>query len=272
MLTKVIKPLFKIIPENAAYAVTRLLAAIPQKTTISKQDKAILSDAKRLEFGPNKGKVAWSWGEGPLVILVHGWGSCGAHMGSLAKDVSAKGFQTVAIDITAHGESSGKRISFRKFSRDLAALVKFLDQDVYAYVGHSAGGLCTMAGRKLENLSAKKYVCISAPQTPYPPITVIRKKLAVSDGIVERYKNFLADQFNCSWEEITQQVYACEQESQLLLLYDESDRFVDHIDGDAIKACWPSATLFKTQGIKHSQQVWAPEIKEKVVSFLQVEH
>ena len=89
-----------------------------------------------------------------------------------------------------------------------------------------------MAGRELEGLGAKKYVCISAPQKPYPPINLIRKKLGVSELVIKRYKDFLAGQFNCRWEEITQRAYASEPEGQLLLIYDETDRFVEHTDGD----------------------------------------
>jgi len=268
MLTKVIKLMINVIPEDAAYALTCFLAALPQKTHLKNQDKEILSQAKRIEFGPNNSKTAWSWGEGPLVILVHGWGSCGAHMGVLATMLASKGFQSVAIDITGHGDSTGRRINFRDFYQDIGTLVRFLDQDVYACVGHSAGGLCMMAARELENLSAKKYVCISAPQKPYPPINLIRKKLGVSDAVIKRYKNFLADQFNCRWGDITRRVYSSDSESQLLLIYDKSDRFVDHMDGDEIKAYWPSATLVKTWGIKHSQQIRSPVIQEKVVEFL----
>jgi len=268
MLTKVIKLMINIIPEDAAYALTCFLAALPHKTHLKNQDKAILSHAKRIEFGPNNSKTAWSWGEGPLVILVHGWGSCGAHMGVLATMLASKGFQSVAIDITGHGDSAGRRINFRDFYQDIGALVRFLDQDVYACVGHSAGGLCMMAARELENLSAKKYVCISAPEKPYPPIKLIRKKLGVSDRVIRRYKKFIADQFNCQWYEITRHVYLNNLQSQLLLLYDDTDKTVDHTDGDEIKDHWPSAILVKTQGIKHSQQIRSPEIQEKVVEFI----
>ena len=269
MLTKLTKLIFNIIPENIAYSVTRFLASLPQKASLTRQDKEFLLHAKRIEFGSsNNSKIAWSWGEGPIVILVHGWGGCGAHMGGMATQIARKGFQAIAIDITAHGSSSGKRISFRMFSQDLAALVRSLDQSIYAYVGHSAGGLCMMAARELEGLHAKKYVCISAPKTAYPPIKLIIKKLGVSESVIHRYKVFLANQFNCQWEDITQRAFASDSQAELLLIYDAADRFVNHTDGDQIKLFWPTATLVKTQGNKHAKQISSPEIQEKVVGFL----
>jgi len=268
VIVNMIRPIIRFLPRNIAYALTRYLASLPQKPKLNDLDMAILTSARQIKFGPGNNKTAWSWGKGPIVIVVHGWGSCGAKMGELALRIAGNGFEAIAIDITGHGYTPGKRISFKQFCRDIGELASYLEQEIYACIGHSAGGLCMMEARNPQQLEAKKYICISSPQKPYPALNMIRKKLQVPDSVIKHYQKYLASQFNCCWEEITQRVYWGDPNSQLLLLYDTSDSVVSHSDGDEIKACWSSSKLVKTQGISHSRQIHSTEIQNVVIDFL----
>ena len=40
-----------------------------------------------------------SWGSGPLVYLVHGWGGCRAHMAVFVKPLVAAGYRVIAFDL-----------------------------------------------------------------------------------------------------------------------------------------------------------------------------
>ena len=46
-----------------------------------------------------------SWGDGPTVYLVHGWGGCRAHMGVFIKPLVEAGHRVVAFDLPSHNES-----------------------------------------------------------------------------------------------------------------------------------------------------------------------
>jgi pimeloyl-ACP methyl ester carboxylesterase len=49
--------------------------------------------------------VGESWGEGPAVYLVHGWGGCRAHLGVFVKPLVEAGYGVFALDLPSHNES-----------------------------------------------------------------------------------------------------------------------------------------------------------------------
>ena len=46
-----------------------------------------------------------SWGDGPAVYLVHGWGGCRAHLGVFVKPFVEAGHRVIAFDLPSHNES-----------------------------------------------------------------------------------------------------------------------------------------------------------------------
>jgi len=46
-----------------------------------------------------------SWGDGPAVYLVHGWGGCRAHLGVFVKPLVEAGHRVIAFDLPSHNES-----------------------------------------------------------------------------------------------------------------------------------------------------------------------
>ena len=46
-----------------------------------------------------------SWGDGPPVYLVHGWGGCRAHLGVFVKPLVEAGHRVIAFDLPSHNES-----------------------------------------------------------------------------------------------------------------------------------------------------------------------
>jgi len=274
-MDKLLKPLMKSLPDSLAFKITQYVAALPQRSKL--KDANALNKASRIEYGTNNSKTAWCWGKhGPLVVCVHGWGGGGGgDLAAMAQLLASDGFRVIALDMTAHGSSSGKRLSFRQFARDIAALTRSLkkevndvNEEVFAYVGFSAGGLSMMAARKLEGIVAKNYVLIASPTKPYPPLNLIERKLGVSDTVLARYQNFLSRQFGCAWDSITEMAFAYEANKNLMLIYDQGDRLVAHEDGDRIKELWPSAQLVKLEGTSHKNMIYSKDVIESVRVFL----
>lgn len=280
MIAKLLKPLMQSLPDGLAFKITAYVAALPQRSKL--KDANALKAATIKQYGSDNRKTAWCWGtQGPLVICVHGWGGGGGgDLALMAQSLSEDGFRVIALDMTAHGSSSGSRLSFRQFARDIAALSRSLDDEainggnktefdeVFAYVAFSAGGLSMMAARKLEGIFAKNYVLIASPQKPYPPLNLIQRKLGVSSNVLSRYRDYLSQQFECAWESITEKAFEYEPKKNLLLIYDQGDRLVCHQDGDKIKALWPSSQLVKVQGNSHKNMIYSKEVIESVRGFL----
>src|SRR5687768_13955762 len=53
----------------------------PPRPPLPEASKGFLSTGQRVELAVGGRRlVAWSWGEGPTVLLMHGWGGYGAQM------------------------------------------------------------------------------------------------------------------------------------------------------------------------------------------------
>lgn len=268
MITKAAGILIKLVPESIGYTLTAALAARTSRPPVTPAERDALATASKLHYGAGNAHVAWVWGTGPLVILVHGWGGRAAQMAPLGAHIARLGFRAVAIDVTGHGDSPGHNTRWDYFLVDIAAITHALNENVHACVAHSAGALTTMAARGLKGLRATRYACVCAPSHPYPPIDVIQKKLNPRKGIVERYKNHIAEQFDSTWELLQTGASFAGVGSDLLLVYDTADRFVNHSEGDKIQKICPGATLVKTNGYGHTRILAAPELAKVVGVFL----
>lgn len=268
MLVSLAKYVIKVAPDRAAGAITRALAGWITPVVLLPAEQDAIKRAARLRYGERSRNAAWTWGSGPVVLLVHGWGGRAAQMAPLAEHISALGFHTVALDVTAHGDSPGRRASWEYFIRDIAALWRSLGDDVFACVGHSAGALTMMAARRRAGLSATRYVCVCAPSHPFPPIDAIRRRLAPRPAVLEGYKDYIARQFGSTWAEL-QAGWAFEGAgADTLLFYDEMDRFIDHREGDRIKSICSGVALVKTRAYGHRKILAAPELASTVGEFL----
>ena len=177
------------IHKPTAFRLTAFIIGFPQTAPANERDKSFIAEAERIEFirrtGKDKSKrVALSWGEGPLVILIHGWEGRSTQMTIIAKKLASLGFKAVAVDIKAHGESDGRKVSFKDYIEDIDALIKHLDQDVHAMLGHSAGGLCMMAAREILDIKANHFVTVSSHSAPFPLIDSIREQLKLSEPVL----------------------------------------------------------------------------------------
>jgi len=268
MLVRLARQTLKLVPDGMAFALTDRLAAMSHRPALEDPERRAMEQAEQIRFGDGRGNVAWAWGEGPLVIVVHGWNGRAAQMAPLAVQIAESGFRAIAPDVTGHGDSPGRHAHWRYFLRDVPALTQTLGEQPYACVGHSAGALTMMAARYAGKLRASRYVCICAPSHPFPPISLIRKKLAPRPAVVERYKAFIAGQFGHRWDDLVPGLVYRGLGADTLLFYDTTDRFVDHAEGDKIAAIAPGARLLKTDRYSHARILAAGELHAAVCEFL----
>jgi pimeloyl-ACP methyl ester carboxylesterase len=244
------------------------LASRPQKFKRPQREMDQLAHAKKLHYRGSRGtdNVAWSWGEGPVVIISHGWSSRGSQMASLAMEVAEAGFQAVAIDFTAHGDSAGKLVHFDDLAKDLVALSSQFDE-VFALVGHSAGGVMSMAAREF-GFKAQRYAVLGAPVAPYPALEAIRKLLKARDAVIEKCKQVFAGHIGVTWEELERGRAFYHGDGPLLLVYDTDDQEVSVEQGKKIQGFWKDSRLVITEGLGHRKLMWDPEVTQEVVTFL----
>lgn len=253
-------------PDWMALLVTRALASLTQRQRATESQALAMAEASPLAYG--RSRVAWTWGSGPSVVLVHGWGGSAAQMAPLARSLGQLGFAAVALEVTGHGGAPKHHTRWSYFMDDFAELAQALAAPLFACVGHSAGALTMMAARTRKNIRASRYVCVAAPSHPFPPINVIKKKLNPRPAVIQDYQRYIAEQFGTTWELLEGGSSYADAGSDTLLIYDETDRFVRHTEGDRLQALCPRTKLLKTQRYSHQQILEAPEVIEAIGEFL----
>jgi pimeloyl-ACP methyl ester carboxylesterase len=252
--------------ELAGSLALRLGTATPM--SLRPQDKGLLADAEAFGFGSGLSRQAWSIGDGPVVLLVHGYGGRGVQMAALARRVAALGFRAVLFDAGGHGDSRAEKIGFFTFINDTADIAAHLGKPIFAMIGHSAGALAMMRARALHAVAAERYVVIAAPLYPYVPLESMQARGAPDDALAY-VKAILSDQFRTTWTSLVEGVaYDPEKDKPLLAVYDKSDERVRHADAERIAARWPGTSVVLTEGFGHNRILQAEETLEAVSRFL----
>jgi hypothetical protein len=95
----------RLAPELAARIAARMFVT-PRRHQRPPREREVLAWGQRIEEAG--GLVGWTWGEGPPVLLMHGWEGRAAQLGAFVGPLVAAGLKVVGYDAPAHGESAGK--------------------------------------------------------------------------------------------------------------------------------------------------------------------
>lgn len=266
MLEVAVRAGIRFVPAPVGFAITRKLAAHPRRAAVSQPEATALQAARPGRIGSGGRIPSWTWGEGPAIALVHGWGGRAAQVAPLGLRLGLAGFRAIAFDVAGHGDSLVREARWEWFIRDIAEVAKHAGP-LRAFVGHSAGALAMMASRHLRGVVAERYVCVSAPHHPYPPLEAIRRRLNPGDVVLERYRRYLAKQFECDWGALEAGLAWKGAGVDLLLCYDESDRCIDSADGERVHALCPHSTLLTTRAFGHTRILASDAVANAVRDF-----
>jgi len=94
------------------------------------------------------GLSALKWGQGPAVLLMHGWEGRPTQFASLITALVEAGYSVIALDGPAHGRSPGREAHVLLFARAMLEAAAELPP-LHAVVGHSMGGASAMLAVQL---------------------------------------------------------------------------------------------------------------------------
>ena len=213
--------------------------------------------------------VGWSWGEGPTVLLVHGWNGRAADMAALAEALVHAGFRAVAVDLPAHGRSPGRRTSIAEWRHVLAALSEQLG-GVHAVVGHSLGGAAVTLALEA-GLRARGAVLLAPASGPTEYVARVRRFLGLpaarAAGMQRRLESLVGGPL-AEFDAARAAATLAPPAPPALVLHDPADDEVPWAHGAAIAGAWPRATLVPVAGEGHFRILAAPEVVARVVDFV----
>lgn len=219
---------------------------------------------ERLDLGD--GLVAWRWGHGPAVLLVHGFEGNRTQFAAIIEALLDRGLSVVALDVPAHGESAGDELTAVKF---IAAIERTLARlgPVHAVVGHSLGGAMSLYAIAHSG-GARRAALISAPSA----LTRELKRFGAAVGLSERgTRAFIASVEGHVGRPATDfdvRRIADKVKLPLLLIHDQHDRQVPVFEAARTAHMVAGAELMVTRGLGHNRLLADRAVVEAVVDFV----
>jgi pimeloyl-ACP methyl ester carboxylesterase len=255
-------------PERAATLAERLFFTTP-RAQLTRSMQAQLDRARPFAVTLDNHRIAaWSWGvgDGPVVYLVHGWGSRGGRLAAYVAPLLAAGFRVVAFDGLGHGASEGRMSSMPELARTLRAVVGAVGpaQGIIAHsLGASAATLAMDWG-----LEVSKVVFIAPAADPIGFTLRWANQIGMRQDVLERMRASSQRRIAFSWDDLDVRAMARRRKAPLLVVHDAHDPVVPWSDGAAIADAWPNSSLITTKGLGHSEVVRAPSVVSQTVEFL----
>lgn len=210
--------------------------------------------------------IKYSWGEGPVVLLVHGWGGRGSQVAALAQPLVDSGYRVVTFDALAHGDSPGKRTNILEFNQ-IIKQIEVMEGGFHAIIGHSFGGVAAALAVS-EGVKTEKLVTIGTPASMefvFEQFTSIINASGKSIEQLAHYIEYLAqrkiDDFS-----LTNIVTGLNQPG--LIIHDKNDREVRHTEALALAKQWSGSELVVTEGLGHRRILKDGAVISRIISYI----
>lgn len=259
-------------PRAAAKVMDSMWFSAP-RTHPRAEARAVLAEAKALHFEVHGRRVeGWSWGLGPTVLLLHGWGGHAGQLHAFVKPLVSRGFRVLAFDAPSHGASEasrrgGQRVTFF----EIAEAVRVVTRDVTlaGVVAHSGGCAVTALALRQGWAPPSKLVFVSPFALPGESVAPFARAIGASDDVTRVFRDGVERDLGVTWPTLDVTTLPAELQTRpLLVVHDVEDREVPFAHGEAVAASWPGAQLHTTHGLGHRRVLTDSFVVARAVDFL----
>ncbi len=263
----------RVIPPAAVGVFTWLLANMPRKK-LSARDHDFLRTGQRIDLHCEGAVLAgYSFGEGPLVLMVHGLQGSAANFHGMIPALVEAGYRVVAFDTLNHGDSpSGDAFSYNSIYH-LEQIIAQLG-DLHAIISHSAGCYLTMMAllNFPAGLTLRKNVYIA----PYPDIATTLRTFTdyfwVPGSVYPQLKRWLEGIGRRPFDQQSMRDCLPRHRTpvmpQRLFIHDRDDRHIPLHHTEKLVPELENARLHVTEGLGHFKILKDKAVCEQIVAFL----
>ncbi len=210
----------------------------------------------------------YTYGEGPAVLLLHGWCSNGARWAGYVEQLVRARFQAVVMDAPSHGQSPGRFLSVPDYIRCAGLLIQSRPH-WHAVLAHSIGSLAGVIAASEQGRAARieKFVLKSTFSNCDALMSKFARCLGVSEGVLSDTRAWIPNytgrplDYFCLIEHLRQL-----GPPSTLLVADAQDVVVPERETRAILEALPHIQPIITQGLGHNLR--CEDIRGRVLQFL----
>lgn len=241
--------------------------AAPRRKALKPAEEAFLEKAKKNYCKVSEMDIAtYHWpGNGPRILLAHGWDSHSGRWQPLAEYLQTSGADLYALDGPAHGATRSKSFNVVYYAEAIAAVSDNVRPDII--IGHSAGGMSAIyyltEMKPIVNL--QKLVLLATPAHLLDFLRSFQQTLQLRARVMELVEEQFIARFQHGFAYFDLAHFAQKLTLPGLIIHDALDDVAPVEGAKRISANWPSSELVLTQGLGHSLQT--KEVWERVANF-----
>ncbi|WP_397459273.1 alpha/beta fold hydrolase [Pseudomonas asplenii] len=222
----------------------------------------LLATAERMTL--RFGLSALRWGQGPTVLLMHGWEGRPTQFASLIEALVAAGYTAVALDGPAHGQSPGREANVVAFARALLEAAAELPP-LQAVIGHSMGGASAMLATQL-GLRTEVLVSIAAPARVLGVLRGFARYVGLPPRARSAFIREVERDVGMRAEHLDIEHYQMDMPG--LIVHAEDDRLVAVDESQRIHEAWFDSRLLRLESGGHQRVLADPRLIEGVLALL----
>jgi pimeloyl-ACP methyl ester carboxylesterase len=245
----------------------------PSRYEVKSADQAILERGTNFRIPFEGGELAvTTWGEGPAVLLMHGWGGARAQMTGFVEPLLGAGYRVVAYDQPAHGESDGKTTNLLEIAPTMDLIAQH-EGNFQAVIAHSFGTLITSYALAERNFPPPaRLVYFGAFNQLLDSLPRFQVQAGLPDELMDGFRAMLYQNFGSGvLEAITNETLTPRINIPALMFHDVTDNVTPIDDSRAIARVWKQAQFIETEGLGHRGALQSKLIHEQVVKFLKAD-
>ncbi len=255
-------------PPLATHLAERLLLT-PIRHRTPSRERGLLDSAHllRLPWWPDgQTLVGYRWGEGPPILLVHGWAGRATQLGAFVAPLIEAGHSVLGFDLPAHGRSDGEQASLFDF-RDALLEIGRKYGPFAGVIAHSMGAAAATLALA-SGLAADRLVLIASPASLRDQTKRFARTLGLSDETYGRVTARLETRLRARLDSVEVERIAPRLLLPSLVVHDDDDLEVPIENGVRIAAMLPRARLHRTHGLGHRRVLREPAVLAEVTEFV----
>ncbi|MFG1624985.1 alpha/beta fold hydrolase [Kribbella sp. NPDC049227] len=272
LLNRVFELSERFAPPVGTALLNRLWFRIPAVPEKARRPRGELPTPTPFEVGTLRGL---SYGEGPAVYLVHGWGGWGLQLAAYIQPLVDQGFRVVTYDAPSHGQSApgpeGSSSSTLLEIADALTAVVAAHGPAYGVIAHSAGATATALALR-DGLEVERLVFVAAATDFAVTLDQMQAVLGfgprIRRGFERRFQARFGPMSSFRMGAIVAEIAAGRQLPPLLLIHDRSDAETPYQGSVDLVGDWPGARLETSEGLGHRRVLRDPDLVKQAVGFL----
>ncbi|KZS41245.1 alpha/beta hydrolase [Aquimarina aggregata] len=266
LIGKYFQFLFFFFPKKAIRKAYTLFCT-PRKGKVLPEQEDFLEDAKDELISLESLRLqTYRWPSlGETILMVHGWESNTHRWKNIIQKLHKKGYNIIAFDAPAHGNSSGKILNVPLYTECLQKMIALYRPN--HIIGHSVGGMTTIFHQyTYPDQEIDKLVILAPPSDLSRIMKQYQGILKLSQKFMQALNQYFKDKHGHYFEEFTISEFAKKISQKGLLIHDKNDDIAPYAEAERIANNWSGINFITTENYGHS--LFFNEVDTMILDFL----